>query len=112
VKEVKFTSEVAAHRATLASHGRYGLSPREGYVLRSAPIRGIGQAVAGRRRGAAAQGRDRTMWMVGDEDLSDVVEGLLVRGFLARRRGVGPAYADLTAEGQVAIQTRQTVANR
>jgi hypothetical protein len=103
VKEVKFKSEVAASRATRVSHGRYGLSPREGYVLRSAPIRGIGQAVAGLRR---------TMWMVGDEDLSDVVDGLLLRGFLARRRGMGPGYADLTAEGQAAINTRQTVANR
>jgi hypothetical protein len=89
VKEVKFTSEVAASRATRVSHGRYGLSPREAYVLRSAPIRGIGQAVAVRRHGAAAQGRD----------------GLLVRGFLARRCGVGPAYANLTAEGRVAIKT-------
>ena len=89
VKEVKFTSEIAATRATQASHGRYRLSPREAYVLRSAPIRG----------------RDRTMWMVGDEDLSDVVEGLLLRGFLARRCGVGPAYADLTVEGRAAIDS-------
>ena len=50
--------------------------------------------------------------MVGDEDLSDVVDGLLVRGFLARRRGVGPAYADLTTEGRVAIDARQTEAIR
>jgi hypothetical protein len=98
VKEVKFTSEVAASRVTQASHGRYGLSPREGYVLRSAPIRGLGPAVAGRRHDEAAQGYNRTTWIaaVGDENLTNVVEGLLLRGFLARRRGAGPAYADLT----------------
>jgi len=112
VKEVKFTSEIAATRATQASHGRYGLSPREGYVLRSAPIRGIGQAVAGRRRDEAAQGYGRTTWIVGDENLTNVVEGLLLRGFLARRRGVGPAFADLTAEGRAAINARQTVVFR
>jgi hypothetical protein len=46
--------------------------------------------------------------MVGDEDLSDVVEGLLRRGFLARRCGVGPAYGDLTTEGRAAIDARLT----
>jgi hypothetical protein len=35
-----------------------------------------------------------------------------MRGFLASRRGAGPAYADLTAEGQAAINARQTEANR
>jgi hypothetical protein len=52
------------------------------------------------------------MWMVRDEDLSNVVEGLLQRGFLARRGGAGPAYADLTAEGQAAIDARQTEPSR
>jgi hypothetical protein len=104
VKEVRFTSEVAASRTTLASHGRYGLSPREGYVLRSAPVCGL------RHRGETVAGVGRTMWLVGDENLSNVVEGLLLRGFLARRCGVGPAYADLTAEGRVAINMRQTAA--
>jgi hypothetical protein len=52
------------------------------------------------------------MWMVRDEDLSNVVEGLLQRGFLARRGGAGPAYADLTAEGQAAIDAWQTESSR
>ena len=100
MKEVKFTSEVAASRATHASRDRY-LSPREAYVLRSAHVRGL------RRRTETVAGIGRTMWLVGDENLSNVVEGLLQRGFLARRRGAGPAYADLTAEGRVAIEARQ-----
>ena len=112
MKEVRFASEVAASRATQASHGRYGLSPREAYVLRSAPIRGLGPAVAGRRRDEAAQGYSRTTWIVGDENLTNVVEGLLQRGFLARRRGAGPANADLTAEGRAAINAHQTVVFR
>ena len=81
VKEVKFTSEVAASRATQASHGRYRLSPREAYVLRSAPIRGLGQAERAAGAGEAVKGGSRMMWMVRDEDLSNVVEGLLLRGF-------------------------------
>jgi hypothetical protein len=52
------------------------------------------------------------MWLVGDENLSNVVEGLLQRGFLARRCGVGPVFADLTAEGRAAINARQTVVFR
>jgi hypothetical protein len=44
------------------------------------------------------------MWMVGDENLSNVVERLLQRGFLALRVGEGPIYADLTAEGRRAIE--------
>jgi hypothetical protein len=112
VKEIRFTSEIAASRATQAPHGRYRLSPREAYVLRSAPIRGLGQAVTGRRRGEAAQGGSRTMWMGRHEDLSNVVEGLLQRGFLARRSGAGPANADVTAEGRAAIDARQTEAFR
>jgi hypothetical protein len=108
VKEIQFTSEITASRATHASLGRYRLSPREAYVLRSAPIRGLSQAIRGRRLGEAAKGGSRTIWMVRDEDLSNVVEGLLQRGFLARRGAGGPAYADLTAEGRVAIEARQT----
>ena len=59
-------------------------------MLHSAPIRGLGRA-------------GRTMWFVGDEKLTNVVEGLLKRGFLGRRDGAGPAYADLTAEGRAAL---------
>jgi hypothetical protein len=88
----------AASRAAHAARGRHRLSPREIYVLRSAPIRGISH-----RRGADAQGRTWTIWMVRDEDLSNVVEGLLQRGFLAHRGGTGPAYADLTADGRAAL---------
>ena len=58
-------------------------------MLRSVPIRGLGRP-------------GRTMWVVGDENLTNVVEGLLKRGFLACREDAGPAYADLTAEGQAA----------
>ena len=108
MKEIQFSSEIAASRATQASHGRYRLSPREAYVLRSAPIRSLGQTRAGRRRGEAVKGDSRTMWMVRDEDLSNVVEGLLLRGFLTRRGAAGPAYADLTAGGRVAIEARRT----
>ena len=79
-------------------------------MLRSAPIRSLAQAGKAQRHGEAVHG-GRTMWMVGDEPLSDVVEGLLLRGFLVRRRGVGEAYADLTAEGRAAIDA-QTEANR
>jgi hypothetical protein len=99
VKEVKFPSEVAASRATQASHGHYGLSPREAYVLRSAPVCGL------RHRGETVAGVGRTMWLVGDENLGNVVEGLLLRGFLARSCGVGAAYADLTAEGRMALES-------
>jgi hypothetical protein len=79
-----------------ASRARYRnrLSPREAYVLRSAPIRGIGRP-------------GRTMWLVGDENLTNVVEGLLKRGFLACRDDAGPAYADLTAEGRAALVAGQ-----
>lgn len=98
----------AAASASRASHDCYWLSPREVYVLRSAPIRGVVQAGKARRHGEAVLGNARTMWMTGDEHLSDVVERLLLRGFLARRRRAAPAYADLTAEGRAAIQARQT----
>ena len=107
MRQVEFA---AAANAARASHDRYRLSPREAYVLRSVPIRGVGQAVVGRGRDEAAQRQSRTTWIVGDENLSNVVEGLLLRGFLARRRGVGPTYADLTAAGRVAIKARQTAA--
>ena len=102
----------AAASASRASQDRYRLSPREAYVLRSAPIRGVGLAGKARRHGEAVLGDARTMWMIGDEHLSDVVERLLLRGFLARRRGAAPAYADLTAEGREALQARQTEALR
>jgi hypothetical protein len=101
VKEIRFTSEIAASRTTQTSYGRYRLSPREAYVLRAASARPL------RRRGETDQGGSRTMW-VRDEDLSNVVEGLLQRGFFSRRGGRGPAYADLTAEGRAAIDARQT----
>jgi hypothetical protein len=72
----------------------YRLNPREAYVLHAAPIRGIGRA-------------GRTIWFVGDENLTHVVEGLLKRGFLGRRHGAGPAYADLTTEGREALAAGQ-----
>jgi hypothetical protein len=72
-------------------------------VLRSAPIRGLSQ-----RRRKGAQDRIWTIWMVRDEDLSNVVEKLLQRGFLARRSGAGPAYADLTVEERAALDAGQT----
>jgi hypothetical protein len=102
----------AAASAARMSQDRYRLSPREAYVLRSAPIHGLVQAGEARRHGEAVLGNARTMWMTGDEHLSDVVERLLLRGFLARRRRAAPAYADLTAEGREALQARQTEAFR
>ena len=94
----------AASRAMHASD-RYRLSPRETYVLRSAPIRGLGRSE--RRRGERSTRDTWTLWFVGDENLSNVVERLLQRGLLARRVGAGPAYADLTAEGRRAIEAGQ-----
>lgn len=67
-------------------------------MLRSAPIRGLSRSL--RRRGEAG----RTMWFVGDENLSPVVEGLLQRGSLVRRGGTGLAYADLALEGRAALE--------
>jgi hypothetical protein len=52
------------------------------------------------------------MWMVGDENLSNVVERLLQRGFLALRVGDGPIYADLTAEGRAALAAGQSTSLR
>ena len=97
-------SEAAASRAMHASV-RYRLSPRETYVLRSAPIRGRGQSE--RRSSERSADNTWTLWFVGDENLTNVVEGLLKRGFLGRRDGAGAAYADLTAEGQAALAAGQ-----
>ena len=88
MKRVEFES---AH----PDRSRYRLSPREGYVLRLAPIYGR------RKRGWA-------LWMVGDENLSKVVEGLLRRGFLALRGQAGLPCAELTAEGRAAIAAHRT----
>jgi hypothetical protein len=52
------------------------------------------------------------MWMVREENLTGVVEKLLRRGFLAHRNGTGPAYADLTAEGQAALEAGQPTSRR
>ena len=57
--------EFAAAASASRSHDRYRLSPREAYVLRSAPIRGVVQAGKARRHGEAAASSIRTMWMVG-----------------------------------------------
>jgi hypothetical protein len=97
----------AADRVRLVSHGRYRLSPREAYVLRSAPIRGLSQAMSRRRRGEATEGRIQTLWLVHDENLSMVVEMLLARGFLALRGGAGPPCAEMTAEGRAALEAGQ-----
>jgi hypothetical protein len=94
----------AASRAMHASD-RYRLSPREAYVLRSAPIRGLSQSE--RRRSERSARDTRTLWFVGDENLSNVVERLLQRGLLTRKVGEGPAYADLTEEGRRAIEAGQ-----
>jgi hypothetical protein len=91
----------AAQRARQASYGRYRLTPREAYALLSAPIRGHERSERRRREGAT--GGSWTMWLVGDENLTAVVDGLLLRGLLARRVDEGLVYADLTAEGQRAI---------
>ena len=55
----------------------------------------------------AAQSGRWMLWFVGDENLSNVVERLLQRGFLARRGSAGPAYADLTAEGRAVLEAGQ-----
>ena len=104
MKPVEFE---AADRARQASHGRYRLSPREAYVLRSAPVRGFSHAVSRRRRGEPDPGRSFTIWLVRDENLSQVVEGLLRRGFLALRGGAGAPCAELTAEGRAALEAGQ-----
>jgi hypothetical protein len=96
--------EAGVSRAMHASV-RYRLSPRETYVLRSAPIRGLGQSE--RRSSERSAHNTWTLWFVGDENLSNVVEGLLRRGLLTRRAGAGPACADLTAEGRRALEAGQ-----
>lgn len=90
-----------ASRDRQASYSRYRLTPREAYALLSAPIRGLERSERRRRKGAT--GGSWTMWLVGDENLTAVVDGLLQRGLLALRVGAGPAYADLTADGQRAL---------
>ena len=52
------------------------------------------------------------MWLVRDENLSQVVEALLARGFLALRAGAGPPCAELTAEGRAALEAGQTNLHR
>jgi hypothetical protein len=88
----------------LASHR---LSPREAYVLRSAPIHGLSQTRSRRRRGERIDHRTGTLWLVRDENLTMVVEMLLARGFLALRGGAGPACAELSAEGRAALEAGQ-----
>jgi hypothetical protein len=97
IRSVEFD---AAQRARQTSYGRYRLTPRDAYVLLSAPIRGLGRPERRRRDGVT-----RASWMMMcDENLSNVVERLLQRGFLALRVGEGPIYADLTAEGRAALE--------
>jgi hypothetical protein len=85
---IEFETADRARRALLAS---YRLSPREAYVLRSAPIHGLSQTMSRRRRGEVIDHRTGTMWLVHDENLTVVVEMLLARGFLVLRGGAGPA---------------------
>ena len=73
-------------------------------MLRSAPIHGLSRTRSRRRRGEVIEHRTGTMWLVRGENLTTVVEMLLVRGFLALRAGAGPACADLTAEGRAALE--------
>ena len=94
--------------AKRAMHEVRRLTSREAYVLLSAPIRGLTQTERRRREGAPHW----TMWSVGDENLSNVVERLLQRGFLALRAGEGPIYADLTAEGRAALAAGQSTSLR
>jgi hypothetical protein len=47
--------------------------------------------MARRRGGKVTDHRIGTLWLVRDENLTTVVEGLLSRGFLALRSGAGPA---------------------
>ena len=102
----------AADRARCALLASYRLSPREAYVLRSAPVRGLSQTMARRRGGKVTNHRIGTLWLVRDENLTTVVEGLLSRGFLALRSGAGPACAELTTEGRAALEAGQTNLHR
>jgi hypothetical protein len=106
---IEFEAADRARRALLASHR---LSPRETYVLRSAPIRGLSQTISRRQGGKVTDHRTGTLWLVRDENLTAVVEMLLARGFLTLRGGAGPACAELTAEGRVALEAGQTNLHR
>ena len=106
---IEFEAADRARRALLASHR---LSPREAYVLRLAPIHGLSQTMSRRRRGERIESRVGTLWLVRDENLTTVVEGLLSRGFLALRSGAGPACAELTTEGRAALEAGQTNLHR
>jgi hypothetical protein len=79
----------AADRARLALLASHRLSPREAYVLRAAPIRGLSQTKSRRLGGEVIDHRIGTMWLVRDENLTMVVDTLLARGFLALRVGAG-----------------------
>ena len=105
----EFEAADRARRALLASHR---LSPREAYVLRSAPIHGLSRTWSRRRRGEVVEHRTGAMWLVRDEDLTTVVEALLTRGFLALRDGAGRACAELTAEGRAALEAGGTNLHR
>jgi hypothetical protein len=102
---IEFEAADRSRRALLAS---YRLSPREVYVLRAAPIHGLRQTMSRRRRGERVESRLGTIWLVRDENLTTLVEALLVRGFLALRGGGGPPCAELTAEGRAALEAGQT----
>ena len=102
---IEFEAADRARRALLASRR---LSPREAYVLRSAPIDGLSQTRSRRQGGKLTDHRTGTMWLIRDENLSQVVEALLARGFLALRGGAGPACAELTAQGRAALEAGQT----
>ena len=76
---------------------RRSLAPREVYVMNRTPIVGRGE----RRTG-------RTAWMLESEDVSRIVERLLVRGLLA----AGPGWwrhADLTEQGRAALAAHRPV---
>jgi hypothetical protein len=64
---IEFEAADRARRALLAS---YRLSPREAYVLRSAPVRGLSQTMARRRGGKVTDHRIGTLWLVRDENLT------------------------------------------
>lgn len=76
-------------QSAIDARARYRLTPRETHVLRRTPISG------NRQRGGW------TLWAIDGENLTGVVEELLVRGLLARA-GAWPC-ADLTEEGRAAL---------
>ena len=106
---IEFEAADRARRTLLAS---YRLSPREAYVLRSAPVRGLSQTMARRRGGKVTDHRIGTLWLVRDENLTTLVEALLARGFLVLRGGACPACAELTAAGRAALEAGQTNLHR